>query len=75
MEYLEGGDLKQHVKRGMQVSQIVTIIKQIASALNISEITVKIHRGRVMDKMGVDSVVALVRLTEKVGIEPSKTHI
>jgi FixJ family two-component response regulator len=48
--------------------------KQIASALNISEITVKIHRGRVMDKMDVDSVVALVRLTEKVGIEPSKTH-
>jgi FixJ family two-component response regulator len=49
--------------------------KQIAFALNISEITVKIHRGRVMDKMSVDSVAALVRFTEKVGIEPLKTNL
>ena len=49
--------------------------KQIASVLKISEVTVKIHRGRVMDKMCVDSVAALVRLTEKVGIEPLKTHL
>ena len=45
--------------------------KQIAYALKISEITVKVHRGRVMEKMGVDSVAALVRLTEKVGIKPA----
>ena len=44
--------------------------KQIASDLKISEVTVKIHRGRVMEKMCVDSVAALVRLTEKMGIEP-----
>jgi FixJ family two-component response regulator len=44
--------------------------KQIAYSLNISEKTVKVHRGRVMDKMGVESVAELVRLTEKVGINP-----
>ena len=47
--------------------------KQIAYALNISEATVKVHRGRIMAKMGVDSVAALVRLTEKVDIKPAVT--
>lgn len=45
--------------------------KQIASALKISEKTVKVHRGRVMEKMGVDSVAELVRLTQKVDIKPA----
>ncbi len=36
--------------------------KQIASELGASEKTVKVHRGRVMHKLGVDSVAALVRL-------------
>ena len=47
--------------------------KQIAYALNISEATVKVHRGRIMAKMGVDSVAALVRLTEKADIKPAGT--
>jgi FixJ family two-component response regulator len=38
--------------------------KQIAHALGISEITVKIHRGNVMRKMGAGSVADLVRKTE-----------
>ena len=46
--------------------------KQIAYTLNISEKTVKVHRGRVMEKMVVDSVAELVRLTEKVNIKPAK---
>lgn len=46
--------------------------KQIAYQLNIAEKTVKIHRGRVMEKMGVDSVAELVRLAQKTGIEPLK---
>lgn len=45
--------------------------KQIAYSLDISEKTIKIHRGRVMNKMGVDSVAELVRLTEKVDIKPA----
>jgi FixJ family two-component response regulator len=36
--------------------------KQIAFELGTSEKTVKVHRGRVMKKLEVDSVPALVRL-------------
>jgi FixJ family two-component response regulator len=36
--------------------------KQIAAELGISEVTVKAHRGRVMKKMGVESLAELVRL-------------
>ena len=38
--------------------------KQIASDLGITEKTVKIHRGRVMEKMYVDSLAQLVRAAE-----------
>jgi FixJ family two-component response regulator len=44
--------------------------KQIALKLDIAEKTVKVHRGRVMEKLGVDSVAELVRLAEKAGIKP-----
>lgn len=46
--------------------------KQIAYDLDISEKTVKVHRGRVMEKLGIDSVAELVRLAEKAGIEPAE---
>ena len=46
--------------------------KQIAGELEISEETVKIHRGRVMQKLGVVSVAELVRLCGKVGIPPAE---
>jgi len=45
--------------------------KQIAYELNISERTVKAHRKHVLDKMGVDSIAELVRLTEKAGVKPA----
>jgi FixJ family two-component response regulator len=48
--------------------------KQIAAALAISEDTVKIHRGRVMQKLGIVSVPELVRLCEKAGIAPAKSR-
>jgi FixJ family two-component response regulator len=50
-------EVMQHVVRGL-------LNKQIAHALGISEITVKIHRGNVMRKMGAGSVADLVRKTE-----------
>jgi FixJ family two-component response regulator len=39
--------------------------KQIAAELGISEVTVKIHRGQVMQKMRADSLADLVRMSEK----------
>ncbi len=44
--------------------------KQIGAALGITEKTVKVHRGRVMEKMGVGSVAELVHLCDAVGITP-----
>ena len=46
--------------------------KRIAYELGITEETVKIHRGRVMHKLEIDSVAELVRLCEKSGIEPAE---
>lgn len=40
--------------------------KQIAAELRISEKTVKVHRSRIKEKMGVRSVAELVRATERV---------
>ena len=46
--------------------------KQIAGEMNISEETVKIHRGRVMRKLEIVSVVELVHLCDKIGIVSAK---
>jgi FixJ family two-component response regulator len=46
--------------------------KQIGFELKISEITVKIHRGRVMNKMGAQSLADLVRMTERLEIRTAK---
>jgi FixJ family two-component response regulator len=40
--------------------------KQIAAELGISEITVKIHRGRVMRKMQAASLAGLVRMADRI---------
>lgn len=42
--------------------------KQVAGVLGLSEITVKIHRGNVMRKMGVRTLADLVRMGEVLGI-------
>ena len=44
--------------------------KQIAAELGAAEKTVKIHRGRVMEKIGVTSVADLVRAAQIAGIKP-----
>ncbi|MDQ8728540.1 response regulator transcription factor [Bradyrhizobium sp. LHD-71] len=53
--------------RERQVMGLVTagrMNKQIAGELNLSEITVKIHRGAAMRKMGARSLADLVRMAE-----------
>jgi RNA polymerase sigma factor (sigma-70 family) len=59
--------------RELEVLELVIagkLNKQIAAELGNSEKTIKVHRGRVMQKMEVCSVAELVRLTDKVGIDP-----
>jgi len=45
--------------------------KQIGLKLGISEITVKAHRGKVMQKMKADSVADLVKTAVKLGLAPA----
>ena len=55
--------------RERQVCDLVSsglLNKQVASQLGVSEKTVKIHRGRVMSKLGVHSVAELVRFVDRV---------
>jgi FixJ family two-component response regulator len=42
--------------------------KQAATELGISEVTLQIHRGRIMQKMGATSLADLVRIAEKLEI-------
>jgi FixJ family two-component response regulator len=58
-------DVLRHVIAG-------ALNKQIAAHLRISEKTVKVHRGRVMDKTGAGSVADLVRLCALAGVEPAR---
>jgi len=46
--------------------------KQIAAELGLAEVTVKIHRGHIMKKMGTRSLADLVRKAEMLGIRPNK---
>jgi FixJ family two-component response regulator len=46
--------------------------KQIAAEIGLAEITVKIHRGHIMKKMGARSLADLIRMAETLGIRPAK---
>jgi FixJ family two-component response regulator len=46
--------------------------KQIAAELGLAEITVKIHRGHIMKKMGARSLADLVRKAETLGIRRNR---
>ena len=57
--------------REFEVMQLVItgmLNKQVGGELGMAEKTVKVHRGRVMQKLGVTSVAELVRLAEKAGV-------
>lgn len=46
--------------------------KQVAGEMGLAEITVKIHRGNVMRKMGAGSLADLVRMAQNLGIHSEK---
>lgn len=46
--------------------------KQVGLQLGISEITVKAHRGKVMQKMNADSLADMVKMAVKLGLSPEK---
>jgi len=47
--------------------------KQIAAEIEVSEITVKVHRASVMRKMGAKSLADLVRMADALGVHPPKS--
>jgi FixJ family two-component response regulator len=61
--------------REQQVMTLVTaglMNKQAAAEVGLSEVTVKIHRGNVMRKMGARSLADLVRMAETLRLGPAK---
>jgi FixJ family two-component response regulator len=48
--------------------------KQIAASLGTVEKTIKVHRGRMMAKLGMRSVAELVRLADRAGISPVRSN-
>jgi FixJ family two-component response regulator len=62
-------------QRERQVMRLVVdglLNKQVGGELGISEITVKAHRGKVMQKMKADSLPGLVKMAGKLGVALAK---
>jgi FixJ family two-component response regulator len=49
--------------------------KQTAAELGTSEITIGVHRGQIMRKMGAQSLADLVRMEDKLGVSRSKSDL
>lgn len=48
--------------------------KQVAAELGTSDVTAKVHKRRVMEKMGARSLADLVRMASKLNIEAARTR-
>jgi FixJ family two-component response regulator len=59
--------------REFEVMQFVItgmLNKQVGGELGVAEKTVKVHRGRLMQKLGVTSVAELVHMVQRAGVPP-----
>jgi FixJ family two-component response regulator len=66
---------EQLTAREREIMQFVVsglLNKQIAGEIGLSEITVKIHRGHVMRKMGAHSLADLTRIAEQLASHPTQ---
>jgi FixJ family two-component response regulator len=77
---LEVADLRSRLAelspRELEVMALVTaglMNKQVAAETGLAEITVKIHRGHIMKKMGAHSLADLVRMAEVLGVRRTKS--
>jgi FixJ family two-component response regulator len=57
------------------MTRVVTgrLNKQIAADLDLSEVTIKVHRGQVMRKMLAKSLAELVRMADKLGVDSGRS--
>ena len=66
------GSLTPREREVMALVTVGLMNKQIAAELDVSEITVKVHRGNAMGKMGARSLADLVRMADVLGVRRTK---
>jgi FixJ family two-component response regulator len=71
--YRRFGTLTEREREVMSMVTAGLLNKQIAAELKLSEITVKLHRRRVMEKMHADSLADLVRMCERASVSSWQT--
>jgi FixJ family two-component response regulator len=65
--------LSQRERQVMELVASGLLNKQVGGELGISEITVKAHRGKVMQKMKADSLADLVKMAARLRLAPAAT--